>query len=357
MSPPEPPKSPPAPAANTRPGTRLIALSALFVLAVACAGYWWTGQPAAISGSPHGPAAAANAEEAAKVAEFSGMVEKLRERMDKEPVAEGLAMLGRSYLVLGQPDQAIDAYQRSLKMQPQNASVLADMADAMGVKNNGSLIGAPMALIEQALRVDPDNLKALMLAGSEAFDRQDYALALKRWQRMVTVGPAEHPLVQQAAAAVQEAQQRLTAGSAGGGVAAPATAAAPSTASAPRTGEAPKAAGSASVSGHVSLAAALKAQAGPEDTVFIFARAAEGPRVPLAILRRQVKDLPLAFTLDDSLAMSPAARLSSASQVIVGARISKSGNAMPQPGDLEVLSDPVAVGTQGLKLEISKTVR
>jgi len=79
--------------------------------------------------------------------------------------------------------------------------------------------------------------------------------------------------------------------------------------------------------------------------------------MPLAILRLQVKDLPVSFTLDDSLAMSPQARLSSAQRVVVGARISKSGNAMPQPGDLEVLSEPMAVGAKDVKLEISKTVR
>ena len=71
---------------------------------------------------------AANADEAAKMAEFGAMVDKLRDRMDKEPAAEGLAMLGRSYLVLGRTDDAVNAYQRALKMQPQNASLLADMA-------------------------------------------------------------------------------------------------------------------------------------------------------------------------------------------------------------------------------------
>jgi cytochrome c-type biogenesis protein CcmH len=91
--------------------------------------------------------------------------------------------------------------------------------------------------------------------------------------------------------------------------------------------------------------------------VFIFARAAEGPRVPLAILRKRVADLPLAFTLDDSLAMSPAARLSGAARVIVGARVSKSGNAMAQPGDLQGLSAPVPVGTNDLRIEIADVVR
>jgi cytochrome c-type biogenesis protein CcmH len=116
-------------------------------------------------------------------------------------------------------------------------------------------------------------------------------------------------------------------------------------------------AAAAQVAGSVSLAPALKDRVSPEDTVFIFARAAEGPRVPLAILRKRVADLPLAFTLDDSLAMSPAARLSGAARVIVGARVSKSGNAMAQPGDLQGLSAPVPVGTNDLRIEIADVVR
>ncbi|MDE2148070.1 MAG: c-type cytochrome biogenesis protein CcmI, partial [Burkholderiales bacterium] len=105
------------------------------------------------------------------------------------------------------------------------------------------------------------------------------------------------------------------------------------------------------------LAPALQSRVSPGDTLFVYARAANGPRMPLAILRKKAGDLPLDFSLDDSMAMSPAATLSSAAQVVVGARISKSGNAMPAPGDLEVLSEPVAVGTHGLKLQIDQVVR
>jgi cytochrome c-type biogenesis protein CcmH len=113
----------------------------------------------------------------------------------------------------------------------------------------------------------------------------------------------------------------------------------------------------ASVSGTVTLSAALAKQAQPEDTVFVFARASEGSRMPLAILRKQVKDLPLTFKLDDTMAMSPANALSTAGKIIVSARVSKSGNAMPQPGDLTGQSAPVDVGATGLKIEIKETVK
>jgi cytochrome c-type biogenesis protein CcmH len=325
---------------QARPGSRLIAVSALFVLVVACAGYLWTGTPAAMSGRAPPPASAAEAEDAAKVAQFTEMVDKLRDRMDKEPAVEGLMMLGRSYLMLDRPAEAVGAYERARLMEPNNAGLLADMADALAVKNGQTLTGDPMRLIEHALRLEPNNLKALMMAGSEAYERRAIPEAIAYWQRMVKAGPAEHPLVQQATQAVQQLQQQATSASA----TASATPSTPSPAS-------------ASISGTVDLSAELKSGAAPEDAVFIFARPAEGSRMPLAILRRQVKDLPLSFTLDDSLAMSPQARLSSAQRVVVGARVSKSGNAMPQAGDLEVLSEPMALGAKNVKLEISKTVR
>jgi cytochrome c-type biogenesis protein CcmH len=112
----------------------------------------------------------------------------------------------------------------------------------------------------------------------------------------------------------------------------------------------------ASVSGVVTLAASLKSKTSPEDTVFVFARAVEGPRMPLAILRKQVKDLPLKFALDDSMAMTPAARVSSVAKLIVGARISKRGEATPQPGDLQGQSAPVAPGASGIAIEIGQVV-
>jgi len=107
------------------------------------------------------------------------------------------------------------------------------------------------------------------------------------------------------------------------------------------------------ISGTVVLAPTLRKQANPEDTVFVFARPSEGSRMPLALLRRQVKDLPIVFTLDDSMAMSPASTLSKAGRVVVGARISKSGNAMPEKGDMTGLSAPVVVGAKDMKIEIS----
>jgi cytochrome c-type biogenesis protein CcmH len=112
----------------------------------------------------------------------------------------------------------------------------------------------------------------------------------------------------------------------------------------------------AAISGTVTLAAALASQTLPTDTVFIFSRASQGPPMPLAILRKLVKDLPLDFRLDDSLAMSPASRLSSAAQVVVGARVSRSGDAMTQPGDLVAETVPAKLGSTGIRLDISRAL-
>jgi cytochrome c-type biogenesis protein CcmH len=158
---------------------------------------------------------------------------------------------------------------------------------------------------------------------------------------MTQVAPGSE-LVQQIQGGIDEARKRM-----GGPPSAPAAAqVAPK--GTPATG--------AAVSGVVTLAASLAGKAAPDDTLFVFARAAEGPRMPLAILRKQVKDLPLTFTLDDSMAMSPAARLSLAGRVVVGARVSKRGDATAQPGDLQGLSAPVSPGAGGLKIEIAEVV-
>lgn len=208
-----------------------------------------------------------------------------------------------------------------------------------------------MRLIERALQLDPDHLKSLALAGAAAFDRGDMARAAQLWDRVALLGPPGSDIVQQARDGAAEAR-RLAAQAAPGAAAASATG--------PRQGTAPPASATAArVSGRVELTAALKAQARPEDTVYVFARNADpasGNRMPLAIVRAQVKDLPLPFALDDTHAMGPGMGLSTATRVVVGARISRSGQAIPQPGDLEGLSAPVDVGARDVRVEIARVL-
>lgn len=336
-----------------RPSTRLIAALAGFVLVFSVAGYAVLGNRAGWSVEPGqggGGAAAASAPITAE--QIDAMVQRLADRLKQQPDdAEGWTMLGRSYSILGRFDEAVPAFQRLVALRPQDAQAHADLADAMGSAAGGNLQGEPARLIDKALQLDPRNLKALALAGSLAFNQGQAAEALRRWEAALALAEPGSEMAQQLQGVVEEARRRAAGGStspAAAGPVASASAAAPGS-----TPPATPAAAASAVQGRVTLAAGLRARVSPEDTLFVFARPAEGARMPLAILRKQVKDLPLDFLLDDSLAMSPAARLSGTGRVIVGARISKSGNAMPQPGDLQGLSAPVPVGSRGILLEIS----
>jgi cytochrome c-type biogenesis protein CcmH len=336
----------PAPTAARPPRPRGLLLGLVaFVGVVAAAGYAWLGTPQALSGDvAAAPAAAAGSGHSVSAEQIEAMIEKLAARLKENPQdADGWAMLGRSYAVLGRHAQAAPAFKQAVALRGDDAVLLADYADALAVQNGRSLDGEPGRLIDKALTIDPNNLKALSLAGTHAFNQQNYKLALQHWEKMARLAPSDD-MVQQVQGGIDEARKL-----AGSSAAAPSPAAKPS---ATPTAALP----GASVSGSVSLAPALAAKARPDDTVFIFARATEGPRMPLAILRKQVKDLPLAFTLDDSMAMTPAAKLSSTPRVVVGARISASGNATPQPGDLQGFSAPVAPGAAGLKIQISEVV-
>jgi len=111
-----------------------------------------------------------------------------------------------------------------------------------------------------------------------------------------------------------------------------------------------------SVSGTVSLSSDIAGKATQNDTAFVFARAAKGPKMPLAVFRKQVKDLPMAFSLDDTMAMRPGLKMSGFEQVVVVARVSKSGNPMAKSGDLEGSSGAVKPGAKGLKIVIDSVV-
>ena len=317
-----------ASAAPARPSRGLWAGVAGFSVVLTAVGYLLLGTPSAWNVKPGDQVAAMPTD-----AEVEAMLGQLAARLRAEPDnAQGWAMLGRSYLMLGRHAEAVQALEKLVALQPTDAQAIVDLADAKAMVAGRVLAGEPEKLIARALELDPKNLKALALAGTVAFD---YAAAVRHWEAAVAAAGGESELVANLRTGIVEARQR-------GGLGDPA---APAAAAAP-----------AKVSGRVVLAAALAGQAAPTDTLFIFARPAEGSRMPLALLRAQVKDLPVEFTLDDSLAMNPAAKLSGATQVVIGARISKSGQAMPQPGDLQGFSAPVAVGAKGVAVEISERV-
>jgi cytochrome c-type biogenesis protein CcmH len=309
-----------------------------FVGALTVAGYAWLGTPRALNAELVAAAAApTNPERPVTQEQIEAMVETLSARVKARPDdAESWAMLGRAQVVLGKHAEAVLALKQAVALRGDDAALLTEYADALAVTNGRNLDGEPSRLLAQALAIEPNNTKALLLSGMHAFQQKDYAKSLQQWEKVVQLAPGGE-LAQQLQGVIAEARQRA-------GGAAPAA----SAAVVAQTG--------ASVSGTVTLSPSLAAKARPDDTVFVFARAAEGPRMPLAILRKQVKDLPLAFKLDDSMAMSPAAKLSTTARVIVGARISASGQATPQAGDLQGFSAPVAPGATGLAIQITDVV-
>jgi cytochrome c-type biogenesis protein CcmH len=338
-----------APLHPKKPSYRLLGSICVGIAVIAAAGYWWTGAPSQMGlGAGAGEAnsnanPSAGSPHATNFDQIAAMTDRLANRLKEQPNdAEGWAMLARSYSVLGRHPEALKAYEKAIALRKNDATLLADYADSLAVKNDKNLSGEPMKWVDRALKIDPKNLKALSLAGTNAFARKDYPTAVKYWGKVTEFGPADNDLVKQVEPSLAEARElaglpalaKKTEPSASGTLGATGT-----------------------VSGTVSISANMQKQVKPDDTVFIFARAAEGSRMPLAIIQKQVKDLPFKFALDDSTAMSPAAKISGAGKVIVGARVSKSGNATPQPGDLSGQTAAIAVGTAGIQLEIKDLVK
>jgi len=326
-----------APAQSPR-HTRAAALAlGLAVPICALAVYVAVGNPRALL--PQGPDGGSSHGLSAQ--QFEALVSRLAARLKDNPEdAEGWMMLGRSYAALGRYGEASEAYAKAAARMPRDAQLLADYADALAMAQGRTLQGEPEKIILRALAIDPDNVKALLLAGTAAFNRNAYPAAIRHWERVLGLIPAESDMVQRVQASIAEA--RSLAGSPDGKtqVAKPA----------------PSQRGSR-VSGVVTLAPELAGKVAPGDTVFIFARAAEGPRMPLAILRKRASDLPAEFTLDDSMAMSPEMKLSAFPRVVIGARVSKTANAAPSPGDLQGLSAPVKVGAKGVAVTIDNELR
>ncbi len=319
--------------------------------------YTVLGKPQALD-----PALAAAAASPGEVTlpQIEAMVEGLAKRLEsqtapKEGDLQAWTMLARSYAVMNRFEEAGRAYARARALSADNAQLLADHADVMAMQQGQSLEGEPGRLIMRALQLEPNNLKALALAGSWAFERRDYAGAINYWSQAKTQAPPDGAFVAGLESSLQQA--RAAAAQIGQPVAAVDQVQAKAGASAVAVaGTTPAAGNAGQISGEVQVTATLAKRVRATDTVFIFARATEGPRMPLAIVKRPAGDLPFTFTLDDSSAMAPQLRLSGYPKVIVGARISASGDATPRSGDLTGQIGPVDLGSGKLVLMIDSVV-
>lgn len=273
---------------------------------------------------------------------------ELQQKLSEEPKnAEGWLLLARSLVELEKYPEAVSAFKKLVELVPNESPVWADFADAQAMANGQSLVGEPTKMLDKALAIDPANPKALALSGSAAMERGDYAAAVRHWENLLKQVPKDSEDAKMIEGGIQQARDFL-AQSKGGK--APVMAAQPEP-------EKIVSDGKERITGTITLDEAVKANASPEDTLFVVARALSGPKMPLAIIRKQVKDLPLKYSLDDTMAMAAEMKLSNFDQVVVLARVSKSGTAMPQAGDLEGVSQPLKPGSKDVNVTISTIIK
>ncbi|MDX9765769.1 MAG: c-type cytochrome biogenesis protein CcmI [Ectothiorhodospiraceae bacterium] len=271
--------------------------------------------------------------------DMSAALAALEQRMQQTPDdVNGWLLLARSYSSVDRHADASKAYAKAAELMPEAAYIWSNWAEAMALSRGGELMGEPMQMVEKAIALDPNDIKGLELAGIAAYDQQQFALAVELWGRLLTQVPADSEYAQAMTEALNDARQ-LAAAHAGGETA---------------TLPVPTASSGARVSGMVTVSAELADRVAAEDVVYVFARAVEGPAMPVAIRKVRGADLPYRFVLDDSTALMGGTSLSNFDQVIVGARVSKTGDAMPRSGDLEGMSAAVKVGSEDIEITIDR---
>lgn len=273
--------------------------------------------------------------------------ERLKKKLEQNPNdGTGWALLARSYVEIGRHADAVPFYEKAMTLIPDDPQMLADYADALGMLAGRTLAGKPEILIQQALKIDPNHVKALMLAGTLAFDRKEFAQAAQYWERANANFPADvggeirQELLSGIAAAKELAGGKPPMVNAVGGAAMPTK----------PSGQ------SVAISGTVSLAPSLAGKGASTDTLFVFAREMNGPPMPVSIVRATKQDLPFTFRLDDSTSPMPSRRLSDVGTVVIVARLSKSGEAMPKSGDLQGISQPMKPGANKIRVVIDREI-
>ncbi len=299
------------------------------------------------------------------------MVEALKAKMAQDPTdPKGWQLLARSLAAMGRYQESADAYEKLVAIVPSNAQFFADYADVLGVVNNMNLSGKPNELIEKALKLDPKNQKALALSATAALNSGQFDRSIELWKRVKAALPAGSEDIAQVDAVIADVQARAKGGNPSAASAGMETAQKaqpqPPVKSAPATQQTANsvansvANSNSNITGNVTLSDDVKKNLSTEQlktaTLFILARAS-GPgasRMPLAVMKVPATQLPTKFKLDDSMAMAPGANLSSATVVAVEARISFSGNAIPQPGDWFGVVEPIQPGAQDLQISINQ---
>lgn len=349
-------------AAKTAAGRSWLLMGALALLipAASWAIYAALGTPKALDPAnlvaAPAPGQAAGGEPQISDKQILAMVDTLAQKMRDNPGdPKGWILLARSQAALGRFPAAIEAFENATKLLPNDAQLFADYADTMVMAQDGRFDGKPLTLIRQTLKLDPNNMKGLALAGTAELRLGNREASIKHWEKLKTLVAANSDDLKQVEAILAE----IRSGKAPIGPATPVAQAGPPP-TAPPSPVAAKGAPATpgkSVTGSVSLAPELASKVAPSDTLFVFARAKEGPRMPLAVWRIPMPkpaEFPKAFELTDAMAMAPGLNLSAFPDVVIEARVSKSGNAQLQPGDLSGISEPIKSGASNVKVTISK---
>lgn len=259
----------------------------------------------------------------------------LREGMD-DP--DSLFLLGIGLVQLQRPEQALAVLDRALQLAPQRTDVMLGYAQASLLANDGKLDHASAQLLHAVLQREPDHPRALMMLGFGASNAGDYEAALRAWRALLANLEPDGETARLLRENVARAERALTVASGDGE-------------SAADTGAAD--AGKASIAVSVEVASELESRVGPEDVLFVFAKAVNGPPMPLAAVRQRAQGFPVQVVLDDGQAMIASMKLSDFRDVVVGARISRTGGAVAKPGDLEGLSETLSLADGPLPVALT----
>ena len=293
----------------------------IFVVLLSAGFYWSLGDATRI--------AEQGAQQPMTQASVEKMVTEFAVKMEKDPSnLEGWVMLARSYRILGRNEDAAKAYERAGNFIDSDPQLLADYADVLAANANGNFTGKPLKLINQALKLDPNNLMALWLSGTASYTTGNYKAAVQAWEKVAQQLPPETEESRSIQASIADARAK-------GGL--------PS-----KTVAAPK-----GISGKIEISADLKSKVKPSDILMVIARK-PGERMPVAVLKTSVAEFPMSFSLTDALAMNPSAPLSQLSDASIEVRISKTGMAKPEAGDLISSPQTVKVGASNVRLVIER---
>lgn len=301
-----------------------------FLLIGGALGYMAMGTPDAIN-MPAQQAGHAVADD-----QIKQMVEQMAAKLEKEPDNHrGWAMLARSYKFMNRHADAARAYARTGPMLETSAELLVDYADSVATVANG-FNAQSRELIERALKLEPTNLQGLWMRGSAWFEDKNYDQAIADWEKLLALLP---PTSEEAGTIQGNIDQAKSLGGKSTAKAKPA----------------PAAASGAKIEGRVELAPLLVDRVAPGDTLMVVAKGGDGNPVPVAVLRVPAKGFPISFSLDDSMSMLEDKKLSQQTKgVLIEARVSKSGQAMPQKGDLFGQGVPAKPGEKGVVLTVDQ---